>query len=574
MILRAVIWTALSASSIEPHAFESVLQLLGYQTKHDHRAGPGLLVIPSGAALTPAQAAQVHDFIVKGGDAVIAGTASLQAVLGVRLRETQITVKDVTDLAHPERYLRWNPTVAVERFDRPLDAEVLMQDQPTHQALAFSGVLGRGRYLALAAAFDTTSTLGTSHYPYFGEYLRRVVGYRPLVTRPHIEAYFDPGFRTGADLAALVDGWREAGIRVIYAATWYDFDYARLIDLCHRNGIAVYAWFALPMVNRQFWDEHPDWRSMRTGWRYPINLLIPEARRAAFDRVVHTVESCQWDGVNVAEMNYEPPFAASSEDVTAWHRELLEMLVPEDSEVIVTTFDSVAAPHLRGSHGVDTMAIVGLMRTFPFTLQLEDSFEFWPTPPYRYHGFARAYDKPVSGRRLMFDVNVVPDRDVEKTSLPSALATGTEFLQLLRDAAVSSGRVAVYSESTVAPQDWEFAAAALAVGVRIQKEAGGLHVNTPHTIALRVTDAGPFELVPAGQHLIISPRTVGIRLTAISCELLDWHEQSGGARFTYDSPGRCAAAFDRPPAKIFVDGNVWTAGVFPRGRHRVDVEVP
>jgi hypothetical protein len=571
MIPHAVIWAALGAASIEPRAFESVLQLLGYQTTVARRIGPGLLLIPSSTQLSSRQAAQVRDFIHNGGDAVITGPASLEAVLGVRSTQGNITVKDVTELSHPERYLRWNPTAAIARFDPPSDAKLLMQDQPTHQPLAFSGTIGRGRYLALAAAFDTSSALGTSRYPYFAEYLRRAFGYVPRVTRPHIEAYFDPGFRVGADLPALVNTWQQAGIRVIYLATWYDFDYPRLIELCHHHGIAVYAWFALPMVNRQFWDEHPDWRIAHTSWRYAINFDIPEARRAGFDWVRHAIDPYDWDGVNVAEMNYESP-GANTDNVTSWHRELLEMLAAKDMEVIVTTFDSIAAPGLRASLGVDTPAIAGLMRSFPFTLQIEDSYEFWPAPPDRYRNFARAYEKVVSDhRRFMFDINVVADRDVEKSELPSALATGTEFLQLLRNASTASGRVAVYSESTVAPQDWKFASAALAAGVKIQEDSRGLRVRTPHTVAVRVGDTEKWELVPAGSHLITSRVSNGIRLTAISCELLEWQTQAGGARFTYDSPGRCAAAFDKAPLQVLMDGSVWTTAVFPRGRHRVEI---
>jgi hypothetical protein len=580
MILHAVIWTALSAPAIEPRAFESVLQMLGYQTTRAQRPGTGLLVIPSTTVLSPKEAAQVRDFIRNGGDAVIAGVVSVEAVLGVPASGAQIAVKDVTELSHAERYLRWNPTATVNRFDLPPDSQSLMQDQQTHQPLAFFGTLGRGRYLALAAPFDTTSVLATSRYPYFAEYLRRAFGYRPLVTRPHIEAYFDPGFRTGSDVATLVDGWRDAGIRVIYAATWYEFDYARLIDICHRSGIAVYAWFALPMVTRQFWEDHPQWRAARTGWRYPTNLDVPDARRAAFDWARTIVEHHDWDGVNLAELNYEVPGDISrAANVTAWHRELLAMLAAKDLDVIVTTFDSVAAPTLRETHGVDLAAISGLMRNFPFTLQLEDSFEYWATPPDRYLRFARAVAGLVPDRRrLMWDVNVVTDRDVERTDLPSALATGTEFLQLLRAAAANGGRVAVYSESTVAPHDWEFAAAALASGVRVSGEAQGVRVHAPQTIALRETASGEWRLVPRGDHLIPSPKAgnaaKGIRLTALSCELLDWRAKPGGARLTYDSPGRCAMAWDKTPAQIRVDGNLWAAGTFPRGRHDVDVEAP
>ncbi len=104
MILHAVIWSVLgasSASSMEPRAFASVLQLLGYQTTQARRPGPGLLVIPSSAALSPKQAAQVREFIRHGGEAVIAGTVSLEAVLGVRPNHVNILVKDVTESRIP-----------------------------------------------------------------------------------------------------------------------------------------------------------------------------------------------------------------------------------------------------------------------------------------------------------------------------------------------------------------------------------------------------------------------------------------------------------------------------------------
>jgi len=57
----------------------------------------------------------------------------------------------------------------------------------------------------------------------------------------------------------------------------------------------------------------------------------------------------------------------------------------------------------------------------------------------------------------MFDINVVP-RDVKKTSLPSATATGTELARTVVSAAAGSGlgRVAIYSENSVPAQDWQF----------------------------------------------------------------------------------------------------------------------
>lgn len=480
MIWRAVIWGALTASSaasgIEPRAFESVLKLLGYQTTHARRLSPGMVVIPSSEHLTPSQAAKIREFIRSGGDAIIAGPDALSTVLGIGSQEA-VAVKDVTELAHPERYLRWNPTAMVPQLTAPEGTTILMQDQVTHRPLAFYGKFGQGRYLALAAAFDESSEFGTSRYPYFAEYLRRAFDYRPLLTSPRLEAYFDPAYRVGADLRSLARSWHDAGIRAIYAATWYDFDYARLIAECHSNGIAVYAWFTLPMITPAFWDQHPEWRDTRTGWRYPMNMQIPEARQAALDFVSRTVEAYSWDGVNLAEID-----AGTTEQVVALHRDLLQMFASKHVAVIVTALDSPVATQ-----------IAALNREFPFTLQFEDHFQYWMQPPNRYQRFDQSHHP-------MWDINIVADRDVEATNLPSALATGTEFLQTLRSAGSVNDRVAVYAESTVAPQDWEFAAAALAADAIVTQERGGIRIRSSHVI--QVTD-GP--LLPPGDHRVLIP---------------------------------------------------------------------
>ena len=43
------------------------------------------------------------------------------------------------------------------------------------------------------------------------------------------------------------------GISTIHVAAWdfhrtYSFPYDEFVRACHRNGIAVYAWFVFPMV--------------------------------------------------------------------------------------------------------------------------------------------------------------------------------------------------------------------------------------------------------------------------------------------------------------------------------------
>jgi hypothetical protein len=246
------------------------------------------------------------------------------------------------------------------------------------------------------------------------------------------------------------------------------------------------------------------------GWRYSLNFQNPACFRAAMDWMSSLLQAHAWDGVNITELNYDADFtdylradrfvpmneevrrqfarragfdpallfdAASAyyhrrnpkalrkfldyreEIVTDWHRRVLEELEPLGRarrwEVIVTMLDSLHKDWVRPALGVDSRKVAKLMKRFDFTLQVEDPAHFWADPPDRYRRFARTYLKLVPNRRrLMFDVNVMADRDISRTALPSATATGAELARTIAAAASASRRVAIYSEHTVPVQDW------------------------------------------------------------------------------------------------------------------------
>jgi len=502
-----------------------------------------------------------------------------------------------------------------------------------------------------------------------------------------VEVYFDPGYHPNLDLNRLVNGWRKSGIRVVHVAAWhfwpetldksghrrtgYVFDYRKLIDLCHRQGITAYAWFELPMVTPKFWQEHPEWREKtasgadgHVGWRKLMNLYNPAARQAAVALVRNLVETEDWDGVDLGEMSFDAAdnfldpakFVPMNADVrqefrrrqgfdpielfqkgsrrhwerapkdleaflnfrveivTGMHRALLEELEPvrqkKGLEIVVTMLDSLHSPRIRRQIGVDSLEIVKLMDRFPFTLQVEDPSEFWAASPERYRDFGRTYRALVKDpSRLMFDVNVVSDRTMGPSDLPSQLATGTEFARLLLAASAPTGRAAIYSEWTVTPQDWQWAGAVLASETRVTSYDGAdiWQVDGPHAVALRIprdvraifVDGKPwpvFEegsvLIPAGKHLLTFSRPGSLgswmdveqlqaRMHSISGELLDAGVTRRGLEFSYDSPGRCVAVFSKQPYRVRVDGREWSSAplysrgewalVLPAGRHSVDL---
>jgi hypothetical protein len=305
-------------------------------------------------------------------------------------------------------------------------------------------------------------------------------------------------------------------------------------------------------------------------------------------------------------------FLAYREDVvTGWHRRVLGELervrAGRDWEVIVTMLDSLHSDYVRPALGVDSRRVIALMKEFDFTLQVEDPAEYWMNRPERYLRFAETYLKLAPDRRrLMFDVNVLPDRDVAKRTLPSALATGTELALTIAAAASVSGRAAIYSEHTVPAQDWGLIDAALARASRLEQDSGGWKVAGPVPLTLDSAEARGYFLdgvgwpvdtsagllVPAGEHKLSIERpwyrfeSLGeppARLLHLSADLLDAESRPTGLTLRYSSPGRAVILLSAKPIEMFVDGRreklvvEGAAGrwaVFaPRGEHELSVEM-
>lgn len=294
----------------------------------------------------------------------------------------------------------------------------------------------------------------------------------------------------------------------------WQYDYDMLIRLCHERGIAVYAWFELPQVSDKLWDSHPEWREKtvtgkdgQVGWRKQMNLANEKSRAAALGIFTEMLTKHDWDGVNIAELSFdtrngllEPdgyvpmngdvreefkkqrgfdpillfdkasPFfwQKNAQALQQWENYrtqllngwLIEFLERAEEiragrglDCIVTSLDSLHTPRIIEKTGTDTRDIVALMDRYDFTLQVEDPIEMWGALPDRYRRFAGTYTKMVKNRqRLMFDINVVTDR--ESGLAPTRLPGGTELaLTAFSAAQAGNGRVAIYSEASLLPED-------------------------------------------------------------------------------------------------------------------------
>jgi hypothetical protein len=437
------------------------------------------------------------------------------------------------------------------------------------------------------------------------------------------------------------------------------------LRVAHANGLLVYAWFEFPQVSRSFWLRHPEWREVPAAgqaypsWRLAMNFANPACRAAALQFMVDILGRWPWDGVNLAELNFDgvargddpvhsvpmnadvrTAFGAAhgfdpaelfdpgsrhwwKRDRTGWaswlafrrslvidwHREFLTALRPwmeGGREVIVTALDGLDYPSVADDTGVDMRAIIGLVNAFDVTLQVEDPAPAWIQSPRRYERMAERYRSILpANRRLMFDINVVPDRRVETTHLPLAAAVGTELLGAVRAARAAGGRVALYGDATVRARDLELISFALADRGRVTAHGLAWTVESPDALEIAVpsqlhdfyVDGATWPywrpgsvLLPPGTHVVstyrpwlrlfdlsaLSPQLLRVNGTLVAAEASHGHLQ-----FEYVSDGRALALLGRQPKEILVDDaatpevtQTQDRGVvvlLPKGRHRVEV---
>lgn len=526
-------------------SFASAFSAFGFQVStlkwknysRSSASAEAILVVPFAVAtkLSAKQNQWIVEFVHSGGCVVLDGPSALSESLGIKTEKRSLRVRQVKDHYGSEE-LTWNPPANVVRFSSRNPIEVYAEDKESELPLVVLTQCEQGRLLYMGARLDPVTTFGYARFPYFVHYVLKGFSLNLPLQQGQLELYFEPGGNRGTvDVDRLAPEWRRLGIRAIYAAAYHfwptwTYDYGHLIDVCHKNGILVYAWFELPHVSAKFWEDHPNWRAKtatgadgQVSWRYHMDLDIPECQDAAFDFVEDLLKRYPWDGVNIAELNYDTnkgpedpknylpmgtttreafkalggfdpimlfspgtpyywkdnPWALKkfndyrSQRVLAWHRALLERITPiareKDMEIIVTMLDSLHSATLTRDTGVDSHLIIPLMDQFPITLQVEDPSHYWTESPDRYQKFAKTYLSLVRDRkRLMFDINVV-NRDIRYSHSPTQLPIGTELAQTLINASAVSGRAGIYSEGTVPLEDLQMLSSVLAHDARIER---------------------------------------------------------------------------------------------------------
>ena len=310
------------------------------------------------------------------------------------------------------------------------------------------------------------------------------------------EVFVDPGGlpkSLAGDPKRIADLLAQAGARVAEIAAWnYDFtdpanntDYSSLIDALHARGILAYAWLEPPYVTLRMWQDHPSAaRRRRPGreaivdWRSLIALEDPACFTLATQSWTHVLTSHPWDGVNVAELYFEPdivdrnftPFSASAlaqfghdpaTDPEGFMQFRTNLVTKLNADVLhfvstlpnaahlgleLTVIDDTLDPTLGRGVGSDVAALAGVARHAGATLVVDDPNSTWSDGPLRYDKLGPHVQSLMPPQDALLDVNVVKRYGDPK---PTAQMTGGELALALESASAHLGRIGIYSLGTL-----------------------------------------------------------------------------------------------------------------------------
>lgn len=325
-VMKAVVlWNdkASAADSIDQESYAAMISSMGFSASKVRLRDLGngsidqciLLLIPhaSSSSLSPEQVQRILGAMEKGLRLVTGGESPFLTALHIKLGEPQ-TVDVVVDQSLPGNRLHWADRPMVKWIVEHADtsSQTLYADSATGHSLVVTGNYGKGKFIFLAHYLDELSGRGYSRFPTLVNTIARVLRCTPPFRRQGVDVYFDPGYRFSVPIEELAARWRTWGIRAVHASAWYynstpPYDYRRLIDAAHKNGILVYAWLEWPHVGQGFWNQHPEWRQKnallqdaKLDWLYLMDLQNPDCMNAALDDLSRQME-LDWDGVDIAE---------------------------------------------------------------------------------------------------------------------------------------------------------------------------------------------------------------------------------------------------------------------------------
>jgi hypothetical protein len=522
----------------DPGSWPTVLSSLGLV--NDSRVEGAIVVAPQSTNI-PSQ--EWIPRVERGAILVLEGESGLAAAFGFKpSAKPRFTARSVEDVHAPGLRIIWEKPMDLAPFELPREARVFARERWAQVPLMAGYRRGAGAVLWIAAP---PGPRGYERFPYIAQALTDL-GFEPPFQSRRLWAFFDSSYRARIDPDYFAARWRAAGISALHVAAWHYWEsdpgsdeyLRRLIDACHRQAIAVYAWVELPHVSERFWADHPEWRERtallqdaQLDWRKLMNLTNRDAFAAVSAGLRGLLGRFDWDGVNLAELYFESlegfenpaRFTPMNDDVRASFRagagldpaELFDSrsahYFAKDSKALgkflefradlarrqqiewIQQIDAVrkTSPHLdlvlthvddrfdttmREKIGADASRLLPMLSDHDFTFLIEDPATIWNLGPQRYPQIAARYSALTPAQsKLAIDINVVERyQDV----YPTKQQTGVELLELVHTASVAFPRVAIYFENSISRVDWPLLAAAASTVARLERTDRKLVVDS------------------------------------------------------------------------------------------------
>ena len=254
--------------------------------------------------------------VERGAILIVQGETPAATAFGFHATAKRVTVRSMEDVRAPKLEIVWEQALELPVFEVPKDARVFAREKREGAPLMAGFRRGQGAVLWIAAP---PGPRGYERFPYLPQALADL-GLEAPFRAQDLWAFFDSSYRAHVDLDYFAPKWRAAGIAALHVAAWHYWEpdpqadeYLRhLIEVCHRNGILVYAWIELPHVSEAFWDQHPEWRERtallqdaQLDWRKLMNLTNRQAFQAVAQGLRDLAGRFDWDGVNLAELYFE-----------------------------------------------------------------------------------------------------------------------------------------------------------------------------------------------------------------------------------------------------------------------------
>jgi hypothetical protein len=602
-------------------------------------------VVPADASLSADQVARLVSW-VKGGGRLATGNSSLLKALGIAHTPakvvTALTMKTMSGVAE------WGTPLTLKGLSatglRPLATSKHDGAGAAGQVLMGSESLGSGNLTAFAIDPVANGREGYELMPRAAALVGQDLEAPPGPQLDGAEIFVDPGGLSKSlesDPTAIAALAAESGARIAEIAAWdYDFtnpaddyDYSALIDALHARGILAYAWLEPPFVTLRLWQDHPECREKTesgrdalVGWRSLIALEDPACFKLAATSWSKVLDAHQWDGVNFAELYFQPessgatnytPFSAAAlklfghnpaTDPTGFATFRTDLVTSLDKKVLefangltnathlgfeLTVIDNTLDPIAGNAVGsnIDQLAMVA--KSEGASLMVEDPASTWADGPLRYDKLGPHVASLMPPQDSLLDVNVV-DR-VGYGARPTLAMIGSELDLALDSATAHLGRVGIYALGTLSSQDLGEIPAAMAAStattdlgiyghwtVKVTAPAHGDNHLTVDGLAWPA--AGDTALVPPGNHVLdwSHQATAGPGLVSFTGQIGTASTSRTSLRFSYDTHPDGLVVVNRRPVSLLIDGSAAKLSVIadpaggfvvrvPAGTHRATI---